>query len=151
MTGLVFVCGAGLMLVLKGKTQVAHDTGEGLSVAMRDLYNAVSEHLGGMKIAKSYGAEQRHVEAFGKLAEQVRSMYTGAIQNQAEVNYWFNIGSVLILSVILYVSFQVLSIPTAGVLLLLFLFARVMPRFSNIQQSFQSIINLMPSLRGSWG
>ena len=124
---------------------MAHDTGEGLSEAMRDLYNAVSEHLGGMKIAKSYGAEQRHVEVFGKLAEHVRSMYTGAIQNQAEVNYWFNIGSVLILSVILYVSFQVLSIPTTGVLLLLFLFARVMPRFSNIQQSFQSIINLMPS------
>jgi ATP-binding cassette subfamily C protein len=145
MTGLVFLCGAGLMLLLKGKTRVAQETGEGLSEAMSNLYNAVSEHLGGMKIAKSYGAEQRHVDAFGMLAEQVRSMYTGAIQNQAELSYWFNIGSVLILSVILYVSFQVLSIPTAGVLLLLFLFARVMPKLSGIQQNFQSMINLMPS------
>jgi ATP-binding cassette, subfamily C, bacterial len=145
MTGLVFLCGAGLMLLLKGKTKVAQETGEGLSEAMSNLYSAVSEHLGGMKIAKSYGAEQRHVDVFGKLAEQVRSMHTGSIQNQAGVNYWFNIGSVLILSIILYVSLEILSIPTAGVLLLLFLFARVMPRISSIQQSFQSIINLMPS------
>ena len=145
MTGLVFLCGCGLMFLLRGKTKVAHDTGEGLSDAMNRLYNAVSEHLGGMKIAKSYGAEERHVRLFGKLAEQVRSMYTDAVRNQAEVNYRFNIGSVLILSIILYVSLQVLSIPTAGVLLLLFLFVRVMPKLSSIHQNFQSLINLMPS------
>jgi ATP-binding cassette subfamily C protein len=98
-----------------------------------------------MKIAKSYGAEDRHAEIFGRLTEQVRSMYTHAVQNQAEVQYWFDIGSVLILTLILYVSFQVLAIPTAGILLLLFLFARIMPKFSTIQQSFQSFINMLPS------
>jgi len=144
-TGLVFLCGVGLMLLLKGKTKVAHETGEGLSEAMESLYAAVTEHLGGMKTAKSYGAEDRHAEIFGRLTEQVHHMYTHAVQNQAEVNYWFDIGSVLILSLILYISFQVLSIPTAGVLLLLFLFARIMPKFSNIQQSFQAFVNMLPS------
>jgi ATP-binding cassette subfamily C protein len=145
MTGLAFLCGIGLLLLLKKKTKMAHETGEGLSEAMSGLYNAISEHLNGMKTAKSYGVEERHVEIFRGLAEQVRYMYTHAVQNQAEVNYWFNIGSVIILSVILFVSVQILSIPTAGVLLLLFLFARVMPKFSSIQQSFQSLINMLPS------
>jgi ATP-binding cassette subfamily C protein len=145
MTGLVFLCGVGLLLLLKRKTKIAHETGEGLSEAMSSLYNAISEHLNGMKTAKSYGVEEHHVEIFRKLAEQVRSIYTHAVRNQAEVNYWFNIGSVIILSVILFISVQVLSIPTAGLLLLLFLFARVIPKFSNIQQSFQSLINMLPS------
>jgi len=145
MTGLVFLCGMGLLLLLKKKTKIAHETGEGLSEAMSSLYNAISEHLNGMKTAKSYGVEERHIEIFRGLAEQVRYMYTHAVQNQAEINYWFNIGSVIILSVILFISVQVLSIPTAGLLLLLFLFARVMPKFSNIQQSFQSLINMLPS------
>jgi ATP-binding cassette subfamily C protein len=145
MTGIVFFCGGILMLLMKRKTKVAHETGEGLSEAMSSLYAAVTEHLGGMKTAKSYGAEDRHADIFGKLTEQVRSMYTRTIENQAEVNYWFDIGSVLILSLILYISFQVLSIPTAGVLLLLFLFARIMPKFSNIQQSFQAFLNTLPS------
>jgi ATP-binding cassette, subfamily C, bacterial len=145
MTGLAFLCGVGLMLLLKGKTKIAHETGEGLSEAMESLYAAVTEHLSGMKTAKSYGAEDRHTENFGKLTEQVRHMYTHAVRNQAEVSYWFDIGSVLILSFILYISVKVLSIPTAGILLLLFLFARIMPKFSSIQQSFQSFINMLPS------
>ena len=145
MTGLVFLSGGILMLLLKGKTKVAQVTGEGLSEAMSSLYAAVTEHLSGMKTAKSYCAEDRHTDIFGKLTEQVLSIYTRTVENQAEVNYWFNIGSVIILSLILYISSQVLSIPTAAVLLLLFLFARIMPKFSSIQQSFQSIINLLPS------
>jgi ATP-binding cassette subfamily C protein len=133
------------MFLLKKKTKIAHETGEGLSEAMSGLYNAISEHLNGMKTAKSYGVEERHVEIFKGLAEQVRHMYTHAVQNQAEVSYWFNIGSVITLSLVLYVSIQILSTPTAGVLLLLFLFARVMPKLSSIQQNFQSLINMMPS------
>ncbi len=145
MTGLVFFCGIGLLFLLKSKTRIAHETGEGLSEAMSGLYNSISEHLNGMKTAKSYGAEERHVEIFKELAEQIRHMYSHAVQNQAEVNYWFNIGSVIILSIILFVSVRVLSIPTAGLLLLLFLFARVMPKLSTIQQSFQSLTNMLPS------
>ncbi len=144
-TELVFLCGGILLLLLKGKTRVAEETGEGLSDAMSSLYAAVTEHLGGMKIAKSYGAEGRHAEMFGRLTERVRHMYTYAVQNQAEVNYWFDIGSVLILSLTLYVSFEVLSLPTSGVLLLLYLFARLMPKFSSIQQNFQSLANMLPS------
>jgi len=145
LTGLVFFCGGGLMFLLRGKTKVAHETGEGLSEAMSRLYATVSEHLGGMKIAKSYGAEERHAAIFEKLTEQVQRMYAHTVRNQAEVSYWFNIGSVIILSLILFISIQVLSIPTAGILLLLFLFARVMPKFSGIQQNFQSFINMLPS------
>jgi ATP-binding cassette subfamily C protein len=52
---------------------------------------------------------------------------------------------VLALSLILYVSFEVLAIPTPEVLLLLFLFARIMPMFSNMQQSYQSFVNLLPA------
>jgi ATP-binding cassette subfamily C protein len=144
-TGLVFLCGGALVLLLKGKIKIAHVTGEGLSEAMEGLYAAVSEHLNGMKIARSYGTEERHAEIFNRLTEQIRHIYTRTVRNQAEVNYWFNIGSVIILSLILYVSIQILFIPTAGVLLLLFLFARVMPKLSSIQQNFQSSINMMPS------
>ena len=57
MTGLVFLCGGGLIFTLRRETSVAHETGEGLSEAMNNLYHAVSEHLSGMKIAKSYGTE----------------------------------------------------------------------------------------------
>jgi len=145
LTGLVFLCGAGLIFLLRRETSVAHQTGEGLSEAMNNLYHAVSEHLSGMKIAKSYGTEAHHIDLFGRLAEEVRHMYADAVQIQAGVNFWFNVGSVILLGFILYISIEVLSIPVAGVLLLLFLFVRVIPKFSAIQQSFQSFVNTLPS------
>jgi len=143
MTGLAFACGVGLMLSLRGKTLVAHLAGEGLSQAMSSLYAAVSEHLGGIKTAKSYGAEDRHADIFAKLTERVRHTYARTVRNDAELNFWFEIGSVLALSLIVYVSFEVMAISTAEGLLLLFLFARIMPKFSNMQQSYQSFVNLL--------
>ena len=145
MTGLVIASGAGLMLALKRKTRVAQLAGEGLSQAESRFYAAVMEHLGGMKTAKSYGAEDRHAELVATLTERVQHMYIRGFRNQAEAKYWFDVGSVALLSVIVYVSVEVLAIPTAEMLLLLFLFARIMPRFSSMQQSYQSFMNQVPA------
>jgi ABC-type multidrug transport system fused ATPase/permease subunit len=51
----------------------------------------------------------------------------------------------MILSFILYVTLQLLGLSVAGVLLLLFLFARVMPQFSSAQQNYCQFINLLPT------
>jgi len=145
MTALVFLCGAGLIFLLKGKTRLARTAGEATSKAMKRLYSAISEHVGGMKTAKSYGAEERHVEIFGRLTEGVHRAYIQGVRSQADAKYWFDVGSVLILSLIVYVCFKVLSLSTAEVLLLLFLFARLMPRFSSIHQGYQGFVNLLPA------
>jgi ATP-binding cassette subfamily C protein len=145
MTVMVFACGAGLVWFLRGKTRISYKAGEGLSKAMTSLYAAITEHLGGMKTAKSYGAEGRHAEVFGKLTEEVLEQYVHAVRNQAEVRYWFSTGSVLVLSFILYMSIEIMTIPTAEMLLLLYLYARIMPKFSSLQENYQAFLNLFPS------
>ena len=144
-TALIFACGAGLLLLLKGKICSARLTGEELSVATNSLYAATIEHLGGMKTAKSYGTEGRHVEIFSRLAEHVMATNVGGIRNWAAAKCWFDIGSVVVLSLIVYVSIEVVGTPTAGILLLLFLFARIMPRVSSIQQGYQHFVNALPA------
>jgi len=145
MTGVVFACGIGLLLLMRGKTRAARLTGEELSEATNELYAAAIEHLGGMKTAKSYGAEERHIHIFSQLTDRVAQVHAGAIRNHAGVKLRFDIGSVLILSLILYVSFEVLGIPMAVVFLLIFLFARIIPKFSVIQQSFHYFVTMLPS------
>lgn len=145
MTGLILLCSGGLTLLLRGRTQVAYLDGEGLSKAMNGLYAAVAEHLGGMKTAKSYGTEDRHADIFARLTEQARDAQIRTVQNQGVMYVWFEVGSVLLLSLIVYASYEVLAIPTPEVLLLLFLFARIVPRLSGMQQSYQSLVNLLPA------
>jgi len=144
-TLLVFVCGGGLLFWLKNRTQVVRESGEELSIATNELYAASIEHLSGMKTVKSYSAEERNADVFSKLTDRVSQVHINAVRNQAGVGFSFKVGSVVILGLILYVSLIVLALPTAGILLLLFLFARIMPQFSSLQQSYHQLLHDLPA------
>src|SRR5215218_997069 len=145
MTVAVFFSGAGLLLALKKKTQSAQWTGEEVSLATNGLYAAAIEHLGGMKTVKSYSAEERSSKLFSDLAKRVARIRFNTVRDQADASFWFSAGSVTILCVILYVAFEILAIPAAGLLLLLFLFNRITPLLSSIQQNYQQCLNVLPA------
>lgn len=145
MTVVAFLCGSALLIVLGRKIRISRRAGRDLTESTRALYASISEHLGGIKTAKSYGAEMRHTEIFGRLSEEVRDQFVIAIRNQAEVRYWFDVGAVIALSVVLYISRTYLALDTASLLLLLFLFGRILPRFSAIQQDLMGFVNYIPA------
>ncbi|MEJ7810638.1 MAG: ABC transporter ATP-binding protein [Gemmatimonadaceae bacterium] len=145
MSAIAAGCGALLLLALRRWNARASNAGEILSEAGADLASAVQEHLGGLKTARSYGAEGRNEAAFGALSERLARTYAGASAGYATAAAWFSLGSVLVLSVLVYLSLEVLALPTAAILLLLFLFARLVPRFSDIQHTWQYFVNALPA------
>ena len=145
MTIVVFVSGVGLLLALSKKTRTAQWTGEEVSLATSGLYAAAIEHLSGMKTVKSYGAEERSSDLFSNFAERVRRISFTTVRDQADAGFWFSAGSVAVLCIILYVALAILTMPAAGLLLLLFLFNRLIPLFSSIQQSYQQSLNVLPA------
>lgn len=148
MSGTVFVAGLVLLLLLRSKTQQAQWTGEDISLATNGLYSTAIEHFNGMKTAKSYGAEERNADIFSKLSDNVARMYDNAARNYAETSFWFAVGSAVILGIILYAAFEILGLPAAGVLLLLFLFNRMIPLFNSAQQNYQQFLNALPAFSG---
>jgi len=148
MSALVFVSGAGLLLLLGRKRREALWTGEDISLATNGLYAAAIEHLAGMKTAKSYGVEERNVDIFSRLSDRVAQMQLNASRNYAGTAFWFGVGSAVILSVILFVSVEIVGFSTAGLLLLLFLFYRIIPLLSGGQQNYQQFLNDLPAFTG---
>ena len=144
LTGFVLISGLILLLVLRNKAKKASQIGEEFSRLMCNLYAAVIEHMASMKITKSYLAKDRTMNIFSKLTNNVASTYINSAYNLSKVKCWFDIGSILILSLTLYISFKVLSLSTASVLLLIYIFARIMPQFSSILQNYQLFINMLP-------
>jgi ATP-binding cassette, subfamily C, bacterial len=145
MTAMVFIAGIVLLQLLRRKSRVARVTGEDISFATNGLYSAAIEHLAGMKTTKSYAAEERNIRLFSSLAGRVAQMQLKSLHNQVETGFWFTVGSLVILSSILYVSFSILELSAAGFLLLLFLFNRMIPLFSAIQQNYQQYLNALPA------
>lgn len=144
-TGLVFLIGVILLLILKRRTQAAGSSGEKLTDVTKNMYSSAIQHLDGMKTVKSFNMEEKNVQEFSNVADNVSSSYMDAIRSYADVKLLFDIGSVVILSIIVFILISYIKISTAELLILLFLFVRMIPRFSTIQRSYQYFINMLPA------
>lgn len=144
-TGLVFLVGIILLLLLKNRTQSAGSSGEKITSVTKNMYSAAIQHLDGMKTVKSFNMEEKNVHEFSDVADEVSGSYMNAIKNYADVKLLFDIGSVAILSLIVFILISFIRISTAELLILLFLFVRMIPRFSIIQRSYQYFINMLPA------
>ena len=150
-TALVVSAGLLLMLALGRKTRSAISLGQAMTRVGGEAYRAVMEHLGGIKMAKSYGAEERSIGLFGELADTVAATNLRAATAQADAKFRFDIGAALVLGVVLYVAIAVLNTPAAVIIVLLLAFARVMPLVSGLEQAIQQILNVMPDLAAVLG
>jgi ATP-binding cassette subfamily C protein len=145
MTMLVIACGALLTFVFRGRTHAIQEQGEEVSDTNKSLYSATIEHLQSLKAAKTYGAEARNFSIFSALSSDVARANVDGSRQQAIAATWFELGSVMILAVVLFVSIRVLAVPPASILILLLLFARVMPRIMNGQHHYRAFVNSLPS------
>lgn len=145
MTLLVAGCGIALIAALRGRTREIHQAGEDISESMNSLFAAMTEHLENLKLAKAYGAEDRNYAMFTDLTRKVEGANITAQRRQTAAAAWFELGSAIILGAVLYFAIGWLAVPPAAILILLLLFARVMPRFQSALQHWHSIINSAPS------
>lgn len=141
----ILTCALVLLFLLKEWNNKVYLTGEQISKEASAFYAASIEHFSAMKTIKSYCAEERNLAIFTKLAFRLAQISTNAVRILTNIKLGFDIGSVLILSLVLYISFKILNINTASVFLLLYLFAKAIPRFSNIQQDYHQVINMLPA------
>ena len=146
-TGFVFLIGIVILLLLKNKTQLANISGENLSNISKDMYSSTVKQMEGMKTIKSFNMEDKNVKLFSTLADDVSQKYRDAVWSYSDVKFLFSVSSVIVLSVIVFVLVGLMSIPTAELLILIFLFVRMIPTFSNIQSCYQYIINMLPAFQ----
>jgi len=138
-------CGGVLLLVTRGYSRSVRTAGQGLSRANAEMTAAATEHLQSMKVVKSYGAEERNVALFGAAAEHSATVYLRAARLYTESRALFSVGSVVLLSLVTWVSVAVLHLPGTVTLLLAFIFFRLVPRLQNLQQIHQQLLHDLPA------
>lgn len=144
-TLITLVCGALLVFLLRPYYRRVFRSGQRLHHSMNDMFTVISEHLGGMKIAKSYGLEKRHFNNFRSICHNNMTQYLRFIRATSQTRMLFEIGAALALSVFLYSTVKFSGIKSSEIILMVLIFSRLMPKFSQIQQSVQHILNALPS------
>jgi ATP-binding cassette subfamily C protein len=145
MTALALGTGALLLLILRPFNRQALRTGEELHQARNEMFAVVTDHLNGMKVAKSYGLEKRYAHNFHLATGGLLDQFINFARITAATRMYHAIGAAVALSLLFLCAVEVIHLPAAYLLLMAFLFARLLPKFSPAQQCYQRIRNMLPS------
>jgi ATP-binding cassette, subfamily C, bacterial len=143
----VFTGGAALLVILRRRTDRAARLGAGYADAIRDVQGAVTDDLAGMKTIRSFVAERRSHARFTTLTDRLAAVRLAGTRNVLDSSFWIEVGSVTMLSLLVLVAIRGLHFTVPALLMLLFLFARIVPRFAWLQQNVHFYVSLLPSIQ----
>jgi ATP-binding cassette subfamily C protein len=141
--------GALLALVLRPQLRHAHRLGHELTAASRDLFGNVADFLGGLKLAKSYLAEEGHNRLFDQSVGRMRRRLLDFARTSANARMVYQVGGALALCGLLYLVVEVIRLPAVEILVLVLIFARLIPTLSGMQQHWQSLLHMLPAFEGA--
>lgn len=148
MSFVVLCCALLLAVFVRGSFRKAGGVGTKLADAKAELHTAITEHVASLKTAKSYGVTELQDDTFNKLTFDVRHYSLQAATSQTSFQQKLELLSTLLLAIIVYVSYELLHVTAAQLLVLLFIFARLMPRLVLIYRQAQSLAGMLPMLEG---
>lgn len=112
------------------------------------LHGAIAEHVASIKTARTVGALDRHWTAFEALTRASRDVGLEVAAGETDLQQHLEFGSTILLAVIVFVSVETLHVPPSLLLVLLFVFARLMPRLVNIYRLLQGLAMALPVIDG---
>jgi ATP-binding cassette, subfamily C, bacterial len=144
---LVATATAGLLwLTLRARVVRSRALGENLSQSSEHFHRSILEHMGGLKIARTLGAEDLHRREFSSAARALEDAYVASVAAHAGVRLRFSAGAAVLLALLVFTGVRVLSLGAATVLVLLFVFARLLPRIIELQQLYQQLLHALPAV-----
>ncbi len=144
-TGIVFITGVIILLLLRKMVTKSQSKGQEITTTTQDLYSSILQHLDGIKTIKSFDMQDENIDLFSKQTHLVAMDYIGSIKSYANVKLLFDVGTVIILAIIVIVLVEVIKLPIASLFLLIYIFVMMIPQFSQIQRSYQYFINMLPA------
>ena len=146
MTGIALASGAMLFLALGGHRRAALTLGHRLGEGNKAVHGTLQEALAGMKLAKILGNEGRHLEAFMGVTTELRRQQLRFELSSGLARVLFSVGGAVFIAAYLYLGLEVLAVPVTELMILVVIFARVMPLWSGVQQQLQQLLHAAPAL-----
>jgi ATP-binding cassette, subfamily C, bacterial len=145
MTVFAFASGALVLAALRPIRRRASAYGKLLTENRKEQYRTVSEFLSGLKVAKSFNAEPRYLAELGATLQRMRGDFSRFVRLSSFGGVVFQGSSALVLAVFVYAALRWFTLPLTEIVVLVFLFMRVAPRFTAIQSDVQEILVSLPA------
>ncbi|MCX6266057.1 MAG: ABC transporter ATP-binding protein [Bacteroidetes bacterium] len=142
----ISLAGAVILLILgQKKNKSAMLLGKSSQHSAKKVYQVVLEHLSGMKVAKSFAEEDRYIGEFILHTEDVEKRKIDYVRLSSRTSFMFSLGTVVLLSIYVYLAIEVLAMPASTLLVLIYIFSRLLPKVASLQSSYQAILLSIPA------
>jgi len=147
MAGLAVAGGILLWLLFRRKNKYAYQLGKSSQYSMKRIYQVVLEHLTGMKVAKSFADEDRYIEEFVYHTNAFEKQKIQMVKLNANTAFVYSLGTVVMLSAFVFISVHWVGLHAASLLVMIYIFSRLLPQVSSIQVNYQQILQLLPAFQ----
>ncbi|MCP5197401.1 MAG: ABC transporter ATP-binding protein [Gammaproteobacteria bacterium] len=148
-TSLALSTGILLIVIVRPQSNRARDLGIIVSSSNANVFNIISDFLDGLKLAKSHGAERQYACSFSSSISRLREYRLQFVRSYTIANVIHQVGSAVSLALLLYISFDVLYVPMAELLALIYIFSRLAPLLSRLQQNYQHTLHMLPAFESA--
>ncbi len=119
--------------------------GERLRTARERFFDLLATNLSGLKLIRIHSKESLQNDQFTEIRDETVDQANRFRKSHATALWIFESGAAIGLAVFIYASIFWMELPTASLLLLIFIYARSLPLCSRAQQSWHAILHAMPS------
>lgn len=149
LTLLALATGAVLWLLLRGADDVAKQGGMMLSQSNRGFFAQIQEFLSSMKLIKIHGEEAGNLRRFERGVDRVSHCSIEFQRVRTRVQAVYRVGGAIALALVSYAALVWFSLPAAHLLVLIAIFARMLPQLSEMQSGRQQLLHMLPAF-ASW-
>jgi len=134
-----------LVIVVLPINALIHRSGMKELMANTHIFRQVFEQISHLKIIKSFSAEEiclKKMYTENTLLEKQQIKFTVYNSLTRFINM---VGAAFIFTLLFYISIHVLDLPVANLLIILFVFSRLMPQISGLQSTIMQLIHQAPN------
>ncbi|MDI1283053.1 MAG: ABC transporter ATP-binding protein [Reyranella sp.] len=113
--------------------------GDIVSDAGTRVSREITEFLQALKLTKAYGAEAQHVRAFADAVEQDEGAGLASSRLLANTRLILEVATAVSLAALLWLAAEWIGLPLANLLVLIFVFQRLMPMFQDMLDLAQQL------------
>lgn len=140
----VLACGALIAIGAWRWRKSTFSAGQMFGKAQRSAYDEMSDCLIALKLSKSHNAEAYNRQRFLAADIAQHEYYLAIIRRNAQTQMLTQVSATVSLGIFVYVGSAVFGLNTAELLLLILVFARLMPTLSEIQNSTNAVQLMLP-------
>ena len=144
-TAVVLATGSVLLFLTRPLMRRSRTLGEALTGGNRKIHHSVTDFLGGLKLAKSYNTEGMHVRHFTEAVSDAQQHTLAFARISAITRACLYMGATIVLVVMIWLAVPTNTLTIPELLLMVFIFARLLPVLFQLQQNAQLFMHQLPA------